>query len=131
EVRPEACFHFAAQANLRVSVERPDFDADVNVLGTVRVLEAARRQGTKVVFASSGGAIYGECDGSANEDAPRRPLAPYGTAKLAGEEYLQTYNRLHGSTHVVLRYGNVYGPRQDPHGEAGVVAIFMDRLRAR
>src|ERR671936_929175 len=129
EVRPEACFHFAAQANVRVSVERPDFDADVNVVGTVRVLEAARRHGTKVVFASTGGAIYGECDGPVTEDAPRRPLAPYGTAKLAGEEYIQTYNRLYGSTHVVLRYGNVYGPRQDPHGEAGVVAIFMNRLR--
>ena len=129
DVRPEACFHFAAQADVRVSVDRPDFDADVNVLGTVRVLEAARRHGTKVVFASTGGAIYGECDGPANEDAPRRPLAPYGTSKLAGEEYLQTYNRLHASTHTVLRLGNVYGPRQDPHGEAGVVAIFMKRLR--
>ena len=129
EARPEACFHFAAQADLRVSVERADFDADVNVLGTIRVLEAARRHGTKIVFASTGGAIYGECDGPAGEDAPRRPLAPYGTAKLAAEEYIQTYNRLHGSSHVVLRYGNVYGPRQDPHGEAGVVAIFMNRLR--
>src|ERR671936_1319501 len=129
EVRPEACFHFAAQANVRVSVERPDFDADVNVVGTVRVLEAARKHRTKVVFASTGGAIYGECDGPVTEDAPRSPLAPYGTAKLAGEEYIQTYNRLYGSTHVVLRYGNVYGPRQDPHGEAGVVAIFMSRLR--
>jgi len=128
-VRPEACFHFAAQANVRVSVERPDFDADVNVVGTVRVLDAAQRHGTKVVFASTGGAIYGECDGPTPEDAPRRPLAPYGTSKLAGEEYLQTYNRLHGTAHVALRYGNVYGPRQDPHGEAGVVAIFMDRLR--
>jgi UDP-glucose 4-epimerase len=130
ELEPDACFHFAAQADVRVSVERPDFDADVNVLGTVRVLEAARRHGTRVVFASTGGAIYGECDGPAPEDAPRRPLAPYGVSKLAGEEYLQAYNRLHGSGHVALRYGNVYGPRQDPHGEAGVVAIFMNRLRA-
>ncbi len=129
EARPEACFHFAAQADVRVSVERTDFDADVNVLGTIHVLEAARRHGTKIVFASTGGAVYGECDGPAGEDAPRRPLAPYGTAKLAAEEYIQTYNRLHGSSHVVLRYGNVYGPRQDPHGEAGVVAIFMNRLR--
>src|SRR5919202_6780930 len=127
--RPEVVFHLAAQADVRVSVARPDFDADVNVLGTVRVLEAARRHGTKVVFASTGGAIYGECDGPATEDAPRLPLAPYRTAKLAGEEYIQTYNRLYGSAHVVLRYGNVYGPRQDPHGEAGVVAIFMSRLR--
>jgi UDP-glucose 4-epimerase len=129
-LEPDACFHFAAQADVRVSVEQPDFDADVNVLGTVRVLDAARRHGTKVVFASTGGAIYGECDGPAPEDAPRRPLAPYGVSKLAGEEYLQAYNRLHGARHVALRYGNVYGPRQDPHGEAGVVAIFMSRLRA-
>jgi UDP-glucose 4-epimerase len=130
QVRPEVCFHFAAQPNVRVSVERPDFDADVNVVGTVRVLEAARKHGTKLVFASTGGAIYGEGDAPATEDAPRRPLSPYGTAKLAGEEYIQTFNRLHGSTHTILRFGNVYGPRQDPHGEAGVVAIFMSRLRA-
>ena len=130
EVRPEVCFHYAAQADVRVSVDRPDFDADVNVVGTVHVLEAARTHGTKIVFASTGGAIYGERDGPAAEDAPRRPVAPYGTAKLAAEEYIQTYNRLYGSGHVVLRYGNVYGPRQDPHGEAGVVAIFMNRLRA-
>jgi UDP-glucose 4-epimerase len=128
EVRPEACFHLAAQADVRVSVEDPAYDADVNVLGTLRVLEAARRHGAKVVFASTGGAIYGECDAPALEDAERRPLAPYGTSKLAGEEYLATYNRLYGSGHVSLRYGNVYGPRQDPHGEAGVVAIFMGLL---
>jgi UDP-glucose 4-epimerase len=130
EVRPEVCFHFAAQPNVRVSVEQPDLDADVNVVGTVRVLEAARRHGTKLVFASTGGAIYGERDEPATEDAARRPLSPYGTAKLAGEEYIQTFNRLYGSTHTILRFGNVYGPRQDPHGEAGVVAIFMSRLRA-
>jgi UDP-glucose 4-epimerase len=129
EVEPEACFHLAAQADVRTSVERPDYDADVNVLGTIRVLEAARAHGTKVVFASTGGAIYGEVDRPAPEDAPRQPLAPYGTSKLAGEEYLQTYNRLYRADHVVLRYANVYGPRQDPHGEAGVVAIFMSRLR--
>src|ERR671934_1721492 len=128
EARPEACFHLAAQADVRVSVEDPVYDADVNVLGTLRVLEAARRHGTKVVFASTGGAIYGECDGPAPEDSERRPLAPYGTSKLAGEEYLATYNRLYDSEHVALRYGNVYGPRQDPHGEAGVVAIFMGLL---
>ena len=129
EARPEACFHLAAQADVRVSVERPDYDADVNVLGTLRVLEAARAHGAKVVFSSTGGAIYGECDRPAPEDYPRRPLAPYGASKLAGEEYLQAYNRLYGTSHVVLRYGNVYGPRQDPHGEAGVVAIFMNCLR--
>jgi len=128
EARPEACLHLAAQADVRVSVEDPAYDADVNVLGTLRVLEAARRHGTKVVFASTGGAIYGECEAPAPEDAERQPLAPYGASKLAGEEYLATYNRLYGSGHVSLRYGNVYGPRQDPHGEAGVVAIFMGLL---
>jgi UDP-glucose 4-epimerase len=126
----EACFHLAAQVDVRVSVERPEHDADVNVAGTIRVLEAARRHGTQVVFSSTGGAIYGECDGPAPEDAPRRPLAPYGVSKLAGEEYLAAYNRLHETRHVSLRYGNVYGPRQDPHGEAGVVAIFFGRLAA-
>jgi len=129
QARPEVCFHLAAQADVRVSVDRPDYDADVNVIGTLRVLEAARRHGTKVIFASTGGAIYGEAgDGPAREDSERRPLAPYGTSKLAAEEYLSTYNRLHGAHHVALRYGNVYGPRQDPHGEAGVVAIFMGLL---
>ena len=126
--RPDACFHLAAQVDVRVSVEDPARDADVNVLGTVRVLEAARRHGTQVVFSSTGGAIYGECEGPAPETSRREPLAPYGTSKLAGEEYLATYNRLYGTTHVALRYGNVYGPRQDPHGEAGVVAIFFGRL---
>jgi UDP-glucose 4-epimerase len=127
-VRPELVFHLAAQANVRTSVERPDLDADVNVLGTVRVLEAARRHGAQVVFASTGGAIYGECDGPAREDAARQPLSPYGTSKLCGEEYLATWNRLYGTSHVSLRFGNVYGPRQEPHGEAGVVAIFMGLL---
>ena len=128
-VRPEIVFHLAAQADVRVSVDRPAHDADVNVLGTIRILEAARRHGAKIVFASSGGAAYGECDGPATESAPLRPLAPYGTSKLCGEEYLATWNRLYGTTHVALRLGNVYGPRQMPHGEAGVVAIFMGLLR--
>ena len=128
ERRPEACLHLAAQVDVRVSVERPDHDGDVNVLGTIRLLEAAREHGIRVVFASTGGAIYGECEEPAPETAARRPLAPYGVSKLAGEEYLATYNRLHGSEHTTLRYGNVFGPRQDPHGEAGVVAIFLGRL---
>ena len=128
EARPEACFHLAAQVDVRVSVERPAHDASVNVVGTIAVLEAARAHEAQVVFSSTGGAIYGECDGPAAEDAVRRPLAPYGVSKLAGEEYLAAYNRLYGSRHVSLRYGNVYGPRQDPHGEAGVVAIFLGRL---
>jgi len=127
-VAPEAVLHLAAQADVRVSVEQPGLDADVNVLGTVRILEAARCHGAKVVFTSSGGAGYGECDGPAPETAPMRPLAPYGVSKLAGEEYLAAYNRLYGSSHVTLRLGNVYGPRQEPHGEAGVVAIFMGLL---
>jgi UDP-glucose 4-epimerase len=129
EARPELVFHLAAQADVRVSVERPALDADVNVLGTLRILEAARRHGARVVFASTGGAIYGECDdGPAPETAERRPLSPYGTSKLAGEEYLATWNRLYGTRHISLRFGNVYGPRQEPHGEAGVVAIFMGFL---
>jgi UDP-glucose 4-epimerase len=127
-VRPEAVVHLAAQADVRVSVERPDFDADVNVLGTLRILEAARRHEAKVVFASSGGAAYGECDGPAPETAPLRPLAPYGTSKVCGEEYLATWNRLYGTAHVSLRFANIYGERQEPHGEAGVVAIFMGLL---
>ena len=127
-VRPDACFHLAAQADVRVSVAQPDFDADVNVVGTIRVLEAARAHGTKLVFASTGGAIYGECDGPATEDHPREPLAPYGVSKLAGEEYIAAYNRLYGAGHVALRYGNVYGPRQEANLEGGVVSIFMREL---
>jgi UDP-glucose 4-epimerase len=130
ELRPQAVFHLAAQADLRVSTERPEEDAAINIVGTIRVLEAARRHGAQVIFSSTGGAIYGECDGPAKESAARKPISQYGTSKLAGEEYVQTYNRLHGSTHVSLRYGNVYGPRQDPHGEAGVVAIFLGALAA-
>jgi UDP-glucose 4-epimerase len=126
--RPHACLHFAAQADVRVSVRRPDLDCEVNVLGTVRLLEAAREHGARMVFASTGGALYGECREAAPEDAPRTPLAPYGASKLAAEEYLATYNRLHETAHTSLRLGNVYGPRQDPHGEAGVVAIFLGRL---
>jgi UDP-glucose 4-epimerase len=128
EARPEACLHLAAQADVRVSIARPDFDAEVNVLGTIRLLEAAREHGTRIVFASTGGAMYGECEEPASEASARAPLSQYGTSKLAGEEYLTTYNRLYGSEHTSLRYGNVFGPRQDPHGEAGVVAIFLGRL---
>jgi UDP-glucose 4-epimerase len=124
----EVLFHLAAQADVRVSIEDPAYDAQVNVVGTVRVLEAARAAGAQVILASTGGAIYGECERPAREDDERRPLAPYGTAKLAAEEYLATYNRLYGTEHIALRYGNVFGPRQDPHGEAGVVAIFFGRL---
>ncbi len=127
---PAACVHLAAQADVRVSVVRPHYDCEVNVLGTIRVLEASRKVGARVVFSSTGGAIYGECERPATEDSERRPLAPYGTSKLAAEEYLATYGRLYEAEHSALRFGNVYGPRQDPHGEAGVVAIFLGLLAA-
>jgi UDP-glucose 4-epimerase len=130
EARPEACFHLAAQADVRVSVARPDFDADVNVLGMIHVLEAARAHGTKIVFSSTGGAIYGEVETPATESFPLLPLAPYGTAKLAAEEYLGMYNRLYGTTHSVVRYANVYGPRQEANLEGGVVSVFMRELAA-
>jgi len=129
-VKPELCVHLAAQADVGTSVERPDYDAEVNVLGTVRVLEAARAHGTHLVFSSTGGAIYGECDGPAAEDAPRRPISPYGISKLAGEEYVEGWNRLFGSRHVSLRFANVYGPRQEASLEGGVIAIFLERLAA-
>src|SRR5437763_16355507 len=128
EARPDVVFHLAAQADVRVSVEQPAYDADVNVLGTLRLLEAARRHGAQIVFASTGGAIYGECDGPAPETALRRPLAPYGTSKLCGEEYLATWNRLNSTGHVALRLGNVFGPRQEAGLEGGVVAIFLERM---
>jgi UDP-glucose 4-epimerase len=128
DVKPELCVHLAAQADVGTSVERPDYDAEVNVLGTLRVLEAARAVGAHVVFSSTGGAIYGECDGPAAEDAPLRPISPYGISKLAGEQYLSGWNRLYGSGYVTLRLANVYGPRQEAKLEGGVVAIFLERL---
>ena len=130
ELRPELVVHLAAQADVGTSVEQPLFDAEVNVLGTVNVLEAARPHGAQLVFSSTGGAIYGECERPAREEDERQPLSPYGTAKLAAEEYLATWNRLHGTRHVALRFANVYGPRQLAKLEGGVVAIFMGRLRA-
>jgi UDP-glucose 4-epimerase len=131
EVEPEAWFHLAAQADVRVSVDDPGFDADVNVRGTAEVLEAARTTGARVVFSSTGGAIYGEVDTIPSpESTPCAAMAPYGISKLCGEHYVELSNRLYGTNHVILRYGNVYGPRQDPHGEAGVVAIFFGKLGA-
>jgi UDP-glucose 4-epimerase len=124
----DVVFHLAAQADVQTSVKRPAFDATVNVVGTVEVAEAARRAGAKVVFASTGGAIYGEVAEPAREDGPRRPLAPYGIAKLCAEEYLLGWNRIHGMRNVALRFGNVYGPRQSPTLEGGVVSIFLDRF---
>ena len=128
--RPDTVFHLAAQADVRVSVERPAEDAAVNVLGTVHVLAAAQEQDAKIVFSSTGGAIYGECERPAREDDPLAPISPYGTAKLASESYIATFNRLHASEHTVLRYANVYGPRQEAELEGGVVAIFFERFRA-
>jgi UDP-glucose 4-epimerase len=129
ELRPEVVFHLAAQADVGTSVERPAFDADVNVVGTVHVLEAARASRARVVFTSSGGSIYGECERPAREDDAPQPLSPYAASKLAGEMYLSTWNRLYGTTHVTCRLGNVYGPRQLAALEGGVVAVFLDRLR--
>ena len=97
----------------------------------MQVLEAARRAGAQVVFSSTGGAIYGECDGPATEDAPLAPLAPYGIAKLCAEQYLAGWNRIHGDGHVALRFGNVFGPRQEASLEGGVVSIFLERARER
>ena len=126
---PEQVFHLAAQIDVRKSVADPVYDLNVNVGGTINLLEAAAAAGTRrFVFASTGGAIYGECERPATEEDPRRPLAPYGAAKLCAEEYIATFERLYSGGHVALRLGNVYGPRQDPHGEAGVVAIFLGLL---
>lgn len=134
EARPEVVFHLAAQIDVRKSVADPAFDASINVGGTANALDAARAGGARrFVFASTGGAIYGEGEGQElplAEDAPLAPEAPYGQSKLAGEGYLALYERLYGLSGVSLRLGNVYGPRQDPLGEAGVVAIFCGRLRA-
>ena len=130
--RPEVVFHLAAQADVRVSVARPVYDAEINILGSLNILEAARQAGArKVVFASSGGTIYGDPDVSAlplKESQPRRPLSPYGVAKNAVGDYLAAYRELHDLEFTTLALANVYGPRQDPHGEAGVVAIFAGNL---
>jgi UDP-glucose 4-epimerase len=131
---PEVVYHLAAQIDVRVSVARPAFDAEVNVIGTINVLEGARVAGTrKVVFASSGGTIYGDVPGSdlpVKESRPQAPLSPYGVTKRVAFDYLNLYRELHGLEFTALALGNVYGPRQDPHGEAGVVAIFAGRLLA-
>ncbi len=128
--RPEAVVHQAAQASVRRSVEDPGFDAGVNVLGTVALLQAGVRHGIRrFLFASTGGALYGDADAIPTpEDYPTLPVSPYGASKLAAEVYLRTFHALHRLSYAALRYANVYGPRQDPHGEAGVVAIFARRL---
>jgi UDP-glucose 4-epimerase len=129
EARPEAVYHLAAQASVVVSVENPRRDCEVNVVGTLNVVDLASARGVPVVFTSTGGALYGD-------DAPRptaedripAPLSPYGASKWAGEAYVNTWSLSSGVPHAVCRLGNVYGPRQSPHGEAGVVAIFSHRL---
>ena len=130
--QPEVIFHLAAQADVRVSVARPAFDAEVNVVGSINVLEGARIAGSrKVVFASSGGTIYGEPapeDLPVKESHPQQPLSPYGVAKRVVTDYLHVYREIHGLEFTSLAMANIYGPRQDPHGEAGVVAIFAGLL---
>ena len=130
--RPEAVFHLAAQVDVRRSLDDPAFDARTNVEGTINVLEAARASGARrVVFASTGGAIYGDTDVLPTpEHVAALPMAAYGQSKLCAELYLGLYARLYGLSTIALRFGNVYGPRQDPHGEAGVIAIFCGRFRA-
>jgi UDP-glucose 4-epimerase len=130
DFEPEALCHQAAQMDVRRSVREPDFDADVNVLGTLRLLQnCVEYDVDRVVFASSGGAIYGEqLEFPATEEHPQYPISPYGVSKLAGERYLHFFSVEHGISYAALRYANVYGPRQDPHGEAGVVAIFCGNL---
>jgi UDP-glucose 4-epimerase len=133
QTRAEVIFHLAAQIDVRKSIADPAFDASINVGGTANVLEAARVvEARRVVFSSTGGAIYGEGEGQQlplAEDAPLAPEAPYGQSKFAGEGYLSLYERLYGLSTIPLRLGNVYGPRQDPLGEAGVIAIFSGKLR--
>ena len=130
ELRPQLVFHLAAQIDVRHSVEDPASDAQSNVLGAINVLTAAHEHGaTRVVNTSTGGGLYGDAELLPTpEGHPIRPLAPYGQSKLAAEGYFELYARLHGLSTVSLRYGNVYGPRQDAHGEAGVVAIFCGCL---
>jgi len=129
--RPEVIYHLAAQIDVRRAVEDPAFDATINVVGTATLLEAARQAGVRrVVLASTGGAIYGDAEVVPTpEDAEPRPLSPYAASKAAAEGYMGLYRRLYGLSTFSLRLANVYGPRQDPKGEAGVVAIFMNRLR--
>jgi UDP-glucose 4-epimerase len=131
EVRPELICHLAARIDVRMSVANPADDAQVNVIGTVNVLEAARSVGARVLFGSTGAVIYGrDAPIPSLEDVLPLPESPYGVAKLCAEQYVELYNRLHGTSHAVLRFANVYGPRQDPAGQVGVVAIFCARALA-
>ena len=135
DYKPSTIFHLAAQVDVRASVEDPLKDLETNLVGLIRVLEGGRKAETrKIIFASSGGTIYGEPEAKhlpLNEDTPWNPLSPYGVSKLAGGLYVNTYSSLHGLKGTTLALSNVYGPRQDPHGEAGVVAIFAGKLLER
>jgi UDP-glucose 4-epimerase len=130
--RPEMVFHLAAQADVRVSVENPALDAEINILGSLHLCQAALSAGTrKVIFAGSGGTLYGTPEAlPVPETHSRQPVSPYGVAKKAVGDYLHYYKEIQGLDYTVLALANVYGPRQDPHGEAGVVAIFAGRLLA-
>jgi UDP-glucose 4-epimerase len=129
-VEPEAIFHLAAQINVRASVENPTIDAECNILGSLRLIEMAAKAGVKkFIFSSTGGAMFGDdAHYPAHEDESATPLSPYGLAKLTIEKYLDFYHRERGLPYIALRYGNVYGPRQNPHGEAGVIAIFTSLM---
>lgn len=131
--KPDVVFHLAAQADVRVSVSRPTFDAEVNIIGTLNVCQGAVAAKTqKVVFASSGGTIYGTPEHlPVTEDHPQHPESPYGVAKKAAGDYLHYYSQLHGLQYTALALANVYGPRQDPHGEAGVVSIFAGLMLSK
>jgi UDP-glucose 4-epimerase len=132
DAQPETIFHLAAQVDVRISLADPAHDARTNIVGTINVLEAARAAGdARVVFSSTGGAIYGETDELPTpETVEALPMAAYGQSKFCAERYLGMYHRLYGMSTMALRFGNVYGPRQDPHGEAGVIAIFCGRFRS-
>ena len=133
KVKPSYVFHLAAQASVIRSVKEPGMDTDVNVLGTINLLEQCRAFAIeRFIYSSTGGALYGEPERlPCGESHPIRPLSPYGASKYAAEVFVRLYSDLHGLKHTILRYSNVYGPRQDPEGEAGVVAIFTRRLLAR
>ncbi len=129
-VEPEAIFHLAAQINVRASVENPILDAECNIIGSLRLIDMAAKAGVKkFIFSSTGGAMFGDdANYPATEKEPMTPLSPYGLAKAGVEEYLRFYHRVHGLPSVILRYSNVYGPRQNPHGEAGVIAVFTSAM---
>ncbi len=131
EFRPSCVSHQAAQMSVSVSIRKPALDAEVNVIGLLNVLQAARQTGVeRFVFASSGGVLYGDVQEPATEESPADPISPYGFSKWIGEKYLRFFTQTHGLQTVALRYSNVYGPRQNPYGEAGVVAIFCQKMLA-